>query len=64
MASDDVGGYDTWRRGLIVLFAMAFGGIVGANFLVAGGITYGEWIGGLGGAIVVFLAYAYLRYGR
>lgn len=62
--SDRAAEYVEWREGAIVIAAMLVGAIIAGGGLYLLEIPWGWLVGAVLGAIIVFLAYSYLRFGR
>lgn len=58
------GSEQSWKQGLVIIILMVLGGGVGAGGLYLAEIPYGLIIGAILGAIVMFLVYSYIVYGR
>lgn len=55
---------EDWQTGFFIVLGTVTGGILGALALRSLSVPYGLAIGGLGGALLVFLIASYLLYGR
>ena len=56
--------FQYWLLGLVLLFVIVAVGSVSATALQDAGVPYGGEIGGIGGAVLTFLAISYWYYGR
>jgi uncharacterized membrane protein YdcZ (DUF606 family) len=66
MSSEDplLDSFQQWQLGIVLLFVVIFVASVSATALQTLGVPYGGWIGGVGGAVLTFLAISYWYYGR
>lgn len=62
--SDRAAQYVEWREGAIVIGAMVLGAMLGGGGLYLLEIPFGWLFGAVLGALIVFFAYSYLRFGR
>lgn len=62
--SDAAATYVEWREGAVVIAAMLVGAVAGGAGLYFLEVPFGWLIGAVLGALTVFLAYSYLRFGR
>lgn len=62
--SDAAQQYAEWREGAMVFAGMVLGAVVGGGGLYYLEVPWGWLIGGVLGALLVFLGYSYVRFGR
>ena len=56
--------FQRWQLGIFLLFVVVIVGSLSATVLQTLSVPYGGIIGGIGGAVLTFLAFSYWYYGR